>query len=417
MVEEKNQAKWRVGGATAKGATHVRHKLPNQDYIHWWQPSRMALPIILVVSDGHGSAKSFRSDLGSCFAVEKAIAALKTFVDQPDDDDNLAAVKNYAEERLPKELVAQWKQTVEEHLEKHPFQDEEWQQLTEKDGTAAARPVVEKNPLLAYGATVLAVLVTESFILYLQLGDGDILCVDSSGETTRPFPQDQKLIANETTSLCMEDAWREIRIRFVRHSDEDSLSMILVSTDGYANSFTTEEDFCKIGRDYLAMIRAEGFDSIEGQLKRFLIETSDQGSGDDITLGIIKRLDNQDTTDVLKEYNRRLNELEAADKKKEKEIKELKKRQETDSQVNLQHLNDFRQEQQTKIADLQTQMADIKKKLTAQQEALKQRIDFLINALIATIFLIFISIASIVTLWFWSVRTQTLSPPDSTQIR
>ncbi|MDZ8025045.1 MAG: PP2C family serine/threonine-protein phosphatase [Nostoc sp. DedQUE11] len=416
MVEEKNHVKWRVGGETAKGATHVRHKLPNQDYIDWWQPSRMALPIVLVVSDGHGSAKSFRSDLGSRFAVEKAIDALKTFVDQPDDD-NLAAVKNYAEEQLPKELVTQWKQTVEEHLGKQPFKDEEWQQLTEKDGTGAARPVVEKNPLLAYGATVLAVLVTESFILYLQLGDGDILCVDSSGETTRPFPQDQKLIANETTSLCMEDAWREIRIRFVPHSGEDSLSMILVSTDGYANSFTTEEDFCKIGRDYLAMIRDEGFDAIERQLKRFLIETSDQGSGDDITLGIIKRIDEKDTTDILKEMNRRLNESEAAHEKTENELEKFKKRQETDSKLNLQHLNNFRQQQQTEITDLQTQIADIENKLITQKQAFKQRIDSLANALIATIIFIIISIISALTLWFWSARTQTPSPPGSTQIR
>ena len=84
--------------------------------------------------------------------------------------------------------------------------------------------------------------------------------------------------------------------------------MILVSTDGYANSFDNEEKFVKIGKDYLDMIRQQTFDEVASQLKYFLEQTSQGGSGDDITFGLIKQIYLQDTGDgikILKEFTKK----------------------------------------------------------------------------------------------------------------
>jgi cytoskeletal protein RodZ len=63
----------------------------------------------------------------------------------------------------------------------------------------------------------------------------------------------------------------------------------LVSTDGLSNSYSSDEDFCQIGRDYLEMIRSNGIKSVTDRLETDLDNISRQGSGDDITLGMILR--------------------------------------------------------------------------------------------------------------------------------
>ncbi|MBA3712664.1 MAG: protein phosphatase 2C domain-containing protein, partial [Pyrinomonadaceae bacterium] len=56
---------WRVVGETVPGASHLRAGIPNQDALLQLRASSIGLPIILTVSDGHGSNKCFRSDRGS----------------------------------------------------------------------------------------------------------------------------------------------------------------------------------------------------------------------------------------------------------------------------------------------------------------------------------------------------------------
>src|SRR5262245_13224454 len=164
---------WYGVGQSVQGASHVRSDTPNQDAMRWSPESRQGPPLMLAVSDGHGSTKCFRSQLGSTYAVDAAVSVIQALVDGQPDLDNLSAVKRMVEEQLPQHLVRRWQQAVQAHLQTHPFREEEWSKLVAKEGPKA-RQLVESHAFLAYGATVLAVLVTESFVLYLQLGDGDI---------------------------------------------------------------------------------------------------------------------------------------------------------------------------------------------------------------------------------------------------
>lgn len=57
----------------------------------------------------------------------------------------------------------------------------------------------------------------------------------------------------------------------------------MLTTDGFANSHASDEDFQKSCRDYYNMIGQYGFDAIKENLRKWLTETSENGCGDDIT--------------------------------------------------------------------------------------------------------------------------------------
>ena len=261
-----------------RGAAHHRASLPNQDAVRIARANG-GLPLIVALADGHGSAKSFRSQHGARSAVAVALKVCRSLF----EPDSLSRIKRRAEEQWPLELVRRWRERVDRLLARRPFT------LAELDALdPASRRQIEAHPYLAYGATLLTVIVTPAFILYLQLGDGDLLTVSASGEVERPLARDERLIANETTSLCSAKAWNEVRVKFQALAGAPP-ALILAATDGYANSFRDEAGFQQVAQDFWAMIRDEGLGPVQSNLKNWLNETSQQGSGDDMTVGILCR--------------------------------------------------------------------------------------------------------------------------------
>ena len=289
MSDEQRPTEWRVIGETVPGASHLRAGIPNQDAILQVRESGRSLPLVLSVSDGHGSNKCFRSHRGSRYAVRKGAQLVGEFLDERRGHLDPSEIETKGRDFLPNEFVRRWREAVAADLEARPFSAEELDALEKKDG-ARARKLVEDNPPLAYGATSLTVAVEESLILYLQLGDGDILTVSEAGEVARPLPEDERLFANETTSLCSASAGRDFRFR-VQPLAAERPALILLTTDGYANSFSDEAGFLKVGTDILELLRSDGFDYVSSSLKGWLEEATRAGSGDDCTLGIICRMD------------------------------------------------------------------------------------------------------------------------------
>lgn len=267
---------WRTLKASVRGAAHHRAGLPNQDAVRVARTDG-GLSLIVALADGHGSAKSFRSQHGARSAVAVALKVCGNLFKL----DNLSQKKRWAEEQLPLELVRHWRERVEQSLARRPFHPEELDSLD-----PVSRSQVEANPLLAYGSTLLGVIVAPTFILYVQLGDGDILTVSSNGEVERPLVKDERLIANETTSLCSNKAWNDVRVGFQTLAGAPP-ALILAATDGYANSFRDDANFRQVARDLWEMIRDGGVEAVQPNLKDWLNEASLQGSGDDITVGIL----------------------------------------------------------------------------------------------------------------------------------
>lgn len=276
---------WKVVGASVRGASHLRSGLPNQDAIGWNPKPGEPGPLVIAVSDGHGSNRCFRSDVGATLAVQSALRVMTEFVGTQTAPIPAQSAEAAAREVAAPQLVAQWRAAVEIDLQQRALSGSELDSLQERDGLGA-RQSVESDPIVAYGATLLTVLVTDSLILYLQLGDGDIVVVAEGGKAYRPLPKDERLLGNETTSLCLRDAWLDFRV--AAHALEGELpALVMLSTDGYVNSFSDDRGFLKVGADLLQIIRTEGLESVNANLASWLSETSRLGSGDDITVGIV----------------------------------------------------------------------------------------------------------------------------------
>ena len=267
---------WRVVGQSVRGATHERNGLPNQDAIYWLPAAGRGSSVVIAVADGHGSPRYSRSHIGAALAVERSAQLIDEFLRGQADGDNLSLIKHAAEEWLPRALVRNWSAAVADHLKTDPL-DESSSLNTESS--------------IAYGTTLLIAAVTERFICYLQLGDGDILTVNDRGEVSRPLVKDERLLGNETTSLCGTDAWRDFRVSFqpLTHSHP---ALVLLSTDGYPNSFRDESGFFKVGSDLLQLIQEHGLERVDADLAGWLRDSTQAGSGDDVTLGILSSLAN-----------------------------------------------------------------------------------------------------------------------------
>jgi hypothetical protein len=284
MTSSGTDATWRVVARKKVGANHRRTGLENQDSFGILAPDDGAGDAVAVaVADGHGSATSFRSAVGSRFGVEVSIQLVEELL-RAATDTAAGDLKRLLEDRAGKQLVREWHKKVAAHLAGSPFRDNELSRLEESSGPAAVARVKHEPPL-AYGSTLLSAVATRSFMVFWQIGDGDIVVVNADGRVTRPIPHDPELLGNATTSLCSPDAWQNFRSAFT-----GSLApLVLVATDGVANSYTNEDAFLKFGSDVFERISAEGLDAVVDQLPRWLRRISDHGSGDDVSLGILHR--------------------------------------------------------------------------------------------------------------------------------
>ncbi len=267
-------SRWQALGECARGAQHVRESKTLQDALHWTpRLTGIGPPLIMAVADGHGSPRSFRSHIGASIAVYEACKILTETATL-----SLPEISRLANDKIPQTLERSWKENVARSFSRSPFSDQD-------------QAILGKTPPeLAYGATLLTALVTDSFIGYWQLGDGEILTVWEDGRVERPLPKDTRLFANETTSLCGKDAWKDFRC-YVQPLVEHPPALILLCTDGYSNSFADDEGFLQAGRDFLGLLKTKGSAYVSRELPGWLNQTSANGCGDDVTLGLLWRME------------------------------------------------------------------------------------------------------------------------------
>ena len=269
---------WQIVGASVLGAIHERHGERNQDALSWWSSEGERPLAVLCVADGHGGSEYTRSHIGARCAVEQTqqllIKELLPRILNCSALKDLAQFKQQLDHQFRKELVKRWLESIDKHLDDN--------RLTEKERSTQTEGPVAR----LYGTTLLAVLLTPALHLYIQLGDGDILTVSADGEVTRPpFKADSHLIANHTTSLCSKEAWRFVRIHF-QPILEKPPALVMLATDGYANSFADSAAFEQVAWDIYNMIQQGDPAVTDDLLNRWLTATTEGGSGDDISVVI-----------------------------------------------------------------------------------------------------------------------------------
>ena len=223
-----------------KGATHVRNQMPCQDNKRIVEISDEIA--IIAVADGHGSSKCPRSDRGSMIAVNSFYEVMKNYL------------KVYGEDETGLSNLITF--------------------LNREGDMRFAQDVCE------------GMLVTDSFVFSFQIGDGDISAVTK--EEVEPLVEPEKFLGTETHSLSKPDAWRKA-VASVRRREMESEEpyMYILSTDGFANSYTSDEEYQKTCKDYLQMLQEHGADTVQANLKNWLTETSELGCGDDITVVMV----------------------------------------------------------------------------------------------------------------------------------
>lgn len=282
MAPQASSLKWRAICSSVTGASHDLSGRDNQDAIK----AVNGEPVLLCLSDGHGSERYIRSQRGAELAVEVGIKTFKEVAQEGGAAGISRIVRQSLRGRdLASILVKAWRHEVENDLQREPIEEDRLlANLGERD-----RQKILDDPVLAYGATFLGAMVVDDHLLLMQIGDGDILKVADDGRVEPVFEHGEQMIGNVTPSLCMPNAANDFVSQFSPLQEPPAL--LLLATDGYSNSFTSPAAFLQAGRDFLDLLLENRAEEVEENLGSWLKQTSARGSGDDISLGLLYRVE------------------------------------------------------------------------------------------------------------------------------
>ena len=231
-------ATWTAAAASERGSAHTEG-VGNQDAVgsRTLTVGAAASPVLLVaVSDGHGGRRYVRSQAGSRFAVAAGLDALENAVRNCDvlgEHDASAAARrgklDVALRAAAADATQRWRAAVLAHLATTPFTEAE---------RISAGDSLDRDPLTAYGSTLLFCLASGDWLGFAQLGDGDVV-VRTRGTSRSPVPGDDRLVAGATTSLCLPDPVSDFRYAVL--APDDDIDLVLLATDGYGNAFASDK--------------------------------------------------------------------------------------------------------------------------------------------------------------------------------
>ncbi len=279
---------------------------------------------MLAVSDGHGSAPYFRSEIGAELAITSLIELLTENIDKMATC-YFDSEFNQIEKGLSVGIANnRWPGKIAEHLLENPITEEECAFLSNDEFGEGCQCVEIYRKALndfinckedrlkfirgsvlkqIYGCTLIAYIETEHFWYALQIGDGDLAISNDGLNFQKPIAEDPRCIGTETTSLCEDKSYSCFRFAH----GQGKPKMVFCSSDGISNSvngdenlfnlyqffftrfFDFEFDNCKCCRkndceedffcDFDCRIRLTK-DKIFDELPNI----SDKGSGDDVSL-------------------------------------------------------------------------------------------------------------------------------------
>ncbi len=214
------------------GYSHVKNGTLCEDYAASYEDASSRF-FICVACDGHSDNNCFRSAKGAKFGCESAVEVLRKFFELLHADDTQETfIDKLAEDRLKKSIKQLWDCKVMDDINKNPITDEELRPLTEK-----VRNYYQagKGLLNIYGATFLAVAISDDYCIALHIGDGVMLLVNTDGTYYDPLPIDEKSDMGSPASLCDNDLFT--RKNAFRSIILNSIPIAaVVSSDGIGDS-------------------------------------------------------------------------------------------------------------------------------------------------------------------------------------
>ena len=269
------------------GASHRRKGVVCQDYsLSASFRSRSGVPIkLMVVADGHGGARYWRSDVGSKLACEIALQQARKDLGRrllswsAPSRSTLSEWHQWLKRELPGKIVQKWRFAVAN----------DWRRL---DKTPAQE--TEGFSLYTYGSTLGLVVLTPHWWGCTGIGDWDLVRVGAnkgSGSSNAKLinSEDSLGIKGESTfSVCKSDALLHFAERSTVHSIDrnEPPYALMLSTDGIRKSCTTDTDFLALADYLVSEVPATGADGECIALDEGLNRITTEGSGDDVSVAI-----------------------------------------------------------------------------------------------------------------------------------
>lgn len=282
---------------TCQGAGHIAAGKVCQDYS--LSVSEPGLSVA-IVSDGHGGARYFRSDVGSRLACEVAMAQIRQFVTESEHlhpfkgapltrigagwktPESASAGDVELMRRLIESIIVNWRMRVEEHAEGTPLSDQE------KATVAEAHQMQlddEDKRHQVYGCTLMAFVRTPDYWLAFHIGDGKCFSFQSDSKPTQPVLWDDKCFLNVTTSLCGTEAIDDFRCTF--EGDGKFPYAVVLGSDGLDDSFGEDDNLVSFYTQVLKIALTEGKQEVVEALTDDLPELSRKGSRDDMSVAAV----------------------------------------------------------------------------------------------------------------------------------
>jgi hypothetical protein len=268
-----------------RGVSHIKNGKPCQDASLCVTNETYSF---IAVADGHGDDRYFRSDVGSKLAVQAAKDCMTSekVIDALSKEAQDKTRENIIIPQLKKSIINRWNNFISDHYKYYPFTEKELAAVPDKyaDKYRAGERIES-----AYGTTIIAALLTDTFLLAMQVGDGSCAVMDADGTLSLPVPECEKCVGNMTTSLCEEDVFDNFQHYFV--SPSTTKAAVIVVTDGIEKSFASEEKQLDFFRVMLSSFAEKEEEEAKAELFDYLPRMSEKGSGDDISIGVIANLE------------------------------------------------------------------------------------------------------------------------------
>lgn len=275
----------KVANISVRGYSHVLGEKECQDNSISWQEKQYDA---VIVCDGHGGDKYFRSAIGSRFACEAGKKMISAFMNYVLNNDETRINWDALLTQLEISVINEWNELVRQHFSDNPFEsDARFESLKEEDKRSVCSSYVK-----AYGSTFIAAVLTDKYLFALKLGDGNV-CVSNRRnkacllDKIRRELSDEQLQFNLTTSLCNSDAAKSFKHCMIPANKANRINGVLLSSDGVINSFTTEEAYVAFVENVFKGFQDQKLKDAKQELADFLPELSKKGSGDDLSIAII----------------------------------------------------------------------------------------------------------------------------------
>lgn len=356
---------------TTLGGSHKKRNKPCQDFSSDYTCDDFS---IIAVSDGHGSSKHFRSDVGSKLAAQGSIEEVRKVIENDFDLVNFKENPRKIIENLIENVYKRWKNDISNYMTENPFIKEEIPKDLDEDtkekffGTDYPYYYIS-----AYGATLMVGVMAEDYYFAFHIGDGKAVFLYEDGKIEQSIPWDEACYINVTTSLSDTNAVDNFRYcygyktddeRFVevgvekntkitkkqcesdnllsneiqsKEAIEDTLEYksrkktecikarvmaIFMGSDGVDDTYRVgdnEESLMNLYRDfYLALMRKGHMDEAKKLIEQSADKFAESGSQDDVSMaGLVRVEKNDELIDYF--YNQHLEARKAKELEKKKE--------------------------------------------------------------------------------------------------